>query len=50
LQTLKQELSLDQMKEIDRLRNRWSNEKLRFEMMTQDENFLEKRLVDLYKK
>jgi hypothetical protein len=50
LHTLKQELSLDQMKEIDRLRNRWSNEKLRFEMMTQDENFLEKRLVDLYKK
>jgi len=50
IQTLKQELNLDQMKEIERLRNRWSNEKLRFEMMTQDENFLEKRLVDLYKK
>jgi len=50
LKTLKQELNFDQMKELERLRNRWENERIRFEMMTMDENFLEKKLVDLYRK
>jgi len=38
------------MKELERLRNRWENERTRFEMMTMEENFLEKKLVDLYRK
>jgi len=41
---------MDQMKEVDRLKDKWRFEKERFEMMIKDEGFLEQKVMQLYKR
>jgi len=50
LQTLEHELKMDQMKEMERLKDRWNQERGRFEMMIRDEGYLETKIMDLYKR
>jgi hypothetical protein len=50
LKTLENELKMDQMKEVERLKDKWRLEKERFEMMIKDEGFLEQKVMQLYKR
>jgi len=50
LRTLKKELILDNLQELNKLQNRWIYEKTRFEILTQDTEYLERRVLDLYRK
>jgi len=50
LKTLENELKMDQLKEMERLKNKCRLEKERFELMIRDDGFLEQKVMQLYKK
>jgi len=50
LQALEKELRTEQMKEVNRVKDKWRHEKEKFEMMMKDEGFLQQRVMQLYKK
>lgn len=50
MKALETELRSEQMKEVNRLKNKWRLEKEKFEMLMRDEGFLEQRVMQMYKK
>jgi len=50
LQALEKEMKAEQMKEAERIKNKWRFEKEKFEMLMKDEGFLQEKVMSLYKK
>jgi len=43
-------MKAEQMKEAERIKNKWRFEKEKFEMLMKDEGFLQEKVMSLYKK
>jgi len=47
---LENELKTDKKKQIEKLQDKWRNEKERFDTIVKDDGYLEQKIMEIYKK